>query len=76
MQVSYRQQVTFVGMLIGAMLGAVAALIWLDRLSGRKLPATKATTLGFGDAARIATATISLVRQVYEMTKETDEAAK
>jgi gas vesicle protein len=62
-------------MLIGAMLGAVAALIWLDRFSDRELPVTKATTLGFGDAARLATATISLVRQVYEMTKETDEPA-
>jgi gas vesicle protein len=75
MRLNYRQQITFIGMLVGAMIGAVAALVWLDRLSGREIPATKATTLGFGDAARIATATISLVRQVYEMTKEADEAA-
>lgn len=73
MQVHYRQQVTFLGMLVGAMLGAVGALIWLDYLSGREIPETQATTIGFGDAARILTATFALARQINEMARETDE---
>ncbi len=75
MKIQYRQQVTFVGMLIGAMLGAVGALLWLDHLSGREIPETKATTVGFGDMARIATAILALVRQVNALAAEKDEPA-
>lgn len=73
MNVSYRQQVTFMGMLIGAALGAIGAMVWMDHLAGEELPKTKATTVGFGDMARLATATIALVRQVNEMTRVKDE---
>ncbi|MGH2545090.1 MAG: hypothetical protein ACRDIB_20055 [Ardenticatenaceae bacterium] len=75
MELNYRQQVAFSGMLIGAALGAIGATLWLEYLSGREIPRTKATTLGWGDMARIATATIALVRQMNELTKEKDEPA-
>ncbi len=75
MQLKYRQQVTFAGMLLGAVLGALGALLWLDYLSGEEIPETKATTIGFGDAARIATATIALLRQLSEMAAEKDAPA-
>lgn len=75
MDLQYRQKVTFTGMLLGAMLGAIGAIVWLDYLSGREIPATKATTVGFGDMARIATATLALVRQINEMAREKDEPA-
>ncbi len=73
MNLQYRQQVTFVGMLIGAVLGAVGAALWLDHLSGKELPESAATKLGFGDMARIATATVALVRQVNEMVAIKDD---
>lgn len=74
MNVNYRQQVTFTGMLIGAMLGAVGATLWLQYLSSSdQVAKTKATTLGFGDMARIVTATLALLRQVNELTTVQDE---
>jgi hypothetical protein len=76
MNLNYRQQITFMGMLIGAALGAIGALVWLDHLSGREIPKTQATTIGFGDMARLATATVALVRQVNEMTREKDRPAE
>ena len=73
MRLQYRQQVTFLGMLVGATLGAVAALVWLDRLAGEEIEASKATTVGFGDIARILTASFALVRQINEMAKDKEE---
>lgn len=73
MHLSYRQQVTFSGMLIGAMVGAIGALIWLDYRSDHKLQ-RQAAALGFGDVARIVTATMALVRQVNEMVKDAKES--
>lgn len=75
MELNYRQQVTFMGMLVGAALGMVGATIWLDHLSGREIPKNKATKIGYGDMARFVTATIALVRQVNELTSEKDEPA-
>ncbi len=75
MELNYRQQVTFMGMLAGAAIGMVGATIWLDHLSGREIPENKSTKIGYGDLARFATATIALVRQVNELTREKDDAA-
>ncbi len=70
---NYRQQVTFTGMLVGAVVGAIGATLWLEYLSGRELPENEATSIGFGDMARIVTATIALVRQVNALTDKKEE---
>ena len=73
MTLDYRRQVTFTGMILGAIVGAIGAMVWLDYLSGRELPATKQTTVGFGDMARVVTATLAIVRQINELAAEKDE---
>lgn len=69
MKMQYRQQVALVGALIGAVLGALAALIYLDYFANEEAPAVRETRLGFGDVARLATATFALVRQVTEISR-------
>jgi L-cysteine desulfidase len=73
MQLSYRQQVTFLGMLIGAVVGAIGAALWMDYLSDGELSETRVASLGFGDVARLATATLALVRQVNDLMAPKDE---
>ncbi|MCB0078335.1 MAG: hypothetical protein KDD73_13050 [Anaerolineales bacterium] len=68
MDVEYRQQITFVGMLIGAVLGALGAQMWLDRQSDNEN--ADAVNLGYGDLARIGAATFALVRQINDMNKK------
>ncbi|HYN89255.1 MAG TPA: hypothetical protein VER55_12020 [Ardenticatenaceae bacterium] len=74
MSLQYRQQVAFVGALIGAIVGVVGALIYLDYISDQEDVATHAEVrLGFGDMARLATAAFALVRQINEMSKVEEE---
>lgn len=73
MSLQHRQQVTFLGMMIGAMLGAIGALVWLDYLSDMD-ETDNITKLSFGDAARIGTATFALARQIYALANEEQEA--
>lgn len=75
MKMSYRQQITFVGALVGAVLGALGALLYLDYMTDGEISDTKEMTLGFGDMARLATATFALVRQVNEMANRAEEIA-
>ena len=72
MDLGYRQQVAFMGMLVGAVVGGVAAVLWLDYRGDEELDRTKAK-MGYGDLARLTTATISLVRQVNQMAKLDEE---
>lgn len=67
MKMEYRQQVAFVGALVGAVLGALGALLYLDYFADQEGRAGKEMKLGFGDVARLATATFALVRQINEM---------
>lgn len=72
MSLQYRQQIAFLGMIIGAMLGAIGALVWLDYLSDLD-DGEQIAKLSFGDAARIGTATFALARQIYALANEEQE---
>jgi len=73
MELQYRQQIAFFGMLVGAILGGLAALLWLDNFSDADLEENRVTKVGYGDMARLATATVALVRQINALAKEDNE---
>ena len=73
MELQYRQQIAFFGMLVGAILGGLAALLWLDNFSDADLEENRVAKVGYGDMARLATATVALVRQINALAKEDNE---
>ena len=73
MELQYRQQIAFLGMLVGGILGGLAALLWLDNFSDEELDPNRITKVGYGDMARLATATVALVRQINSLAQENDE---
>ncbi len=73
MELQYRQQIAFFGMLVGAIVGGIAALLWLDNFTEPELEENRVTKVGYGDMARLATATIALVRQINSLAKEDNE---
>jgi hypothetical protein len=75
MQMSYRQQLTFIGALVGAVLGALGVLMYLDYAADQELADTKEMTLGFSDMARLGAATFALVRQINEIANRAEEVS-
>ncbi|HBY92623.1 MAG: hypothetical protein M5U01_29420 [Ardenticatenaceae bacterium] len=75
MNLQYRQQIALIGALVGAALGALGALIYLDYFSEQQASAGQAARLGFGDMARLATATFALVRQISEIGRKDGKSA-
>ena len=73
MELQYRQQIAFFGMLVGAIVGGIAALLWLDNFTEPELEENRVTKVGYGDMARLATATIALIRQINSLAKEDNE---
>lgn len=73
MELQYRQQFAFFGMLVGGILGGLAALLWLDNFSDADLEENRVTKVGYGDMARLATATVAIVRQINALAKEDDQ---
>ncbi|MGB0388352.1 MAG: hypothetical protein ACPGWR_26330 [Ardenticatenaceae bacterium] len=73
MELQYRQQVAVLGMLIGSIVGGIVALLWLDNFSEPELTENKVAKLGYGDMARIATATVAIVRQLNDLAKDANE---
>ena len=72
MDLQYRQQIAFLGMLVGAITGGIAALLWLDYVSDHDASEVQTSKVGFGDMARIAAATVALARQIHSLA-EIDE---
>lgn len=70
MKLQYRQQVTIIGGVIGAAIGAIVALLWLDYQTDSELTAKKMSRLQVGDMARIGTAVFAIARQIYELAEE------
>lgn len=70
MKLQYRQQVTIIGAIIGAALGSIIALVWLDRATNSEVTAKKMVRMQAGDAARIGTAILAIARQIYELAEE------
>jgi gas vesicle protein len=70
MKLQYRQQVTVIGAIIGAALGSIIALFWLDRATDSEATTKKLVRLNAGDAARIGTALFAIARQIYELAEE------
>lgn len=73
MELQHRQQFAFFGMLVGGILGGLAALLWLDNFSDAELEENRVTKVGYGDMARLATATVAIVRQINALAKEEDK---
>jgi hypothetical protein len=70
MKLQYRQQVTLIGAIIGATVGCIVALFWLDRATGSEKTQKKLVRMQAGDMARIGTAVVALARQIYELAEE------
>jgi gas vesicle protein len=70
MKLQYRQQVTVIGAIIGAAVGSVVALFWLDRATKNDAMTKKMVRLQAGDMARIGTAIFAIARQIYELAEE------
>lgn len=67
MTLSYRQRVAFVGGLIGAAVGVVAALAYLNQLAPEE-PA-EGVEIRLRDAVKLGASTIALLRQVSDLTR-------
>jgi gas vesicle protein len=70
MKLEYRQQVTVIGAIIGAAVGSLVALFWLDRATHSEKTTKKLVRMQAGDMARIGTAVFALARQIYELAEE------
>ncbi|NOZ04998.1 MAG: hypothetical protein GXP41_01420 [Chloroflexi bacterium] len=65
MTLSYRQRVAFVGGIVGAFVGVMAALAYHDQLESGK--SDKATELRLSDAIKLGASTVALLRQISEL---------
>ena len=72
MDLTYRQQVTFTGALVGAAAGALLALMYANRSRGEDAGEEK-VSLKFSDISRVALAVGALVRQINSLAERTDE---
>lgn len=69
MDLTYRQQTAITGALVGAVAGAVLALMYVNR-SLSKESGEKSASLAFSDLTRIAIAVGALVRQINQLAEE------
>lgn len=72
MDFTYRQQTAITGALVGAVAGAIVALMYANRSLGEKADETSAS-LAFSDLTRIAIAVGALVRQINSLAEQSDE---